>query len=301
MFEEFAIDGRAMAALERLMLGTGFAMFCQADFGAYFENLTYYATRLSKLKIDTRVVARAQEIYGSLCEPFIADIYPDGQGQTAAALEIFNSTSFVAVSNAFFDAQRNESAALLSVLDAELSSANVPGLLHQVLGIVTRTFGASLGVILLRDHNNELRVHASVGTEGLDLNDELSIPLGRGLTGRIAQSGEPEILPDLEFSDGLLNPMLRTRAGLRGKTKDGRSLRVAIPIDPALPAFTQKTDVLQVGTIALALVLLIGAGNSGAEIAMEVARRHPIWLSGRDTGHDGRRDVRRRRNAASWR
>jgi len=32
-------------------------------------------------------------------------------------------------------------------------------------------------------------------------------------------------------------------------------------------------------------VLLIGAGNSGAEIAMEVARRHPIWLSGRDTGH----------------
>jgi len=32
-------------------------------------------------------------------------------------------------------------------------------------------------------------------------------------------------------------------------------------------------------------VLLIGAGNSGAEIAMEVARRHPIWLAGRDTGH----------------
>ncbi|MGE5277559.1 MAG: flavin-containing monooxygenase [Acidobacteriota bacterium] len=32
-------------------------------------------------------------------------------------------------------------------------------------------------------------------------------------------------------------------------------------------------------------VLVAGAGNSGAEIAVEVARSHPTWLSGRDTGH----------------
>ena len=32
-------------------------------------------------------------------------------------------------------------------------------------------------------------------------------------------------------------------------------------------------------------VLLVGAGNSGAEIAMEVGRRHRTWMSGRDTGH----------------
>jgi putative flavoprotein involved in K+ transport len=32
-------------------------------------------------------------------------------------------------------------------------------------------------------------------------------------------------------------------------------------------------------------VLLVGAGNSGAEIAMELARTHPVWMSGRDTGH----------------
>ena len=31
-------------------------------------------------------------------------------------------------------------------------------------------------------------------------------------------------------------------------------------------------------------VLLVGAGNSGAEIAIEVARAHPTWLAGRDTG-----------------
>jgi putative flavoprotein involved in K+ transport len=32
-------------------------------------------------------------------------------------------------------------------------------------------------------------------------------------------------------------------------------------------------------------VLIVGAGNSGAEIALEVARDHPTWLAGRDTGH----------------
>lgn len=32
-------------------------------------------------------------------------------------------------------------------------------------------------------------------------------------------------------------------------------------------------------------VLLVGAGNSGAEIAMDLARSHEVWLAGRDVGH----------------
>lgn len=33
-------------------------------------------------------------------------------------------------------------------------------------------------------------------------------------------------------------------------------------------------------------VLVIGAGNSGAEIALDIAGHHPVWLSGRDTGQE---------------
>jgi putative flavoprotein involved in K+ transport len=33
-------------------------------------------------------------------------------------------------------------------------------------------------------------------------------------------------------------------------------------------------------------VLIVGAGNSGAEVAMELAPHHPTWLSGRDTGQE---------------
>jgi putative flavoprotein involved in K+ transport len=32
-------------------------------------------------------------------------------------------------------------------------------------------------------------------------------------------------------------------------------------------------------------VLIVGAGNSGADIALDVARTHHTWLAGRDTGH----------------
>ena len=30
---------------------------------------------------------------------------------------------------------------------------------------------------------------------------------------------------------------------------------------------------------------MVGAGNSGAEIALEVAGRHPTWLAGKESGH----------------
>jgi putative flavoprotein involved in K+ transport len=33
-------------------------------------------------------------------------------------------------------------------------------------------------------------------------------------------------------------------------------------------------------------VLVVGAGNSGAEISVEASRDHPTWLSGRDTGQE---------------
>jgi len=36
-------------------------------------------------------------------------------------------------------------------------------------------------------------------------------------------------------------------------------------------------------------VLVVGAGNSGAQIALELARFRPVWLAGRDTGHLPRR------------
>jgi putative flavoprotein involved in K+ transport len=45
-------------------------------------------------------------------------------------------------------------------------------------------------------------------------------------------------------------------------------------------------------------VLVVGAGNSGAQIALELAREHQVWLAGRDTGHLPRRT--RGRDFCEW-
>jgi putative flavoprotein involved in K+ transport len=64
---------------------------------------------------------------------------------------------------------------------------------------------------------------------------------------------------------------------------------------PRVPAFAKElgAGILQMhsseyrnlGQLKPGAVLLVGAGNSGAEIAIEVAREHPTSVSGRDTGH----------------
>jgi putative flavoprotein involved in K+ transport len=64
---------------------------------------------------------------------------------------------------------------------------------------------------------------------------------------------------------------------------------------PRIPAFAAELDpgILQLdpnryrdpSQLPAGGVLVVGAGNSGAEIAFEVSRTHPTWLSGPDTGH----------------
>jgi putative flavoprotein involved in K+ transport len=64
---------------------------------------------------------------------------------------------------------------------------------------------------------------------------------------------------------------------------------------PKMPGFANQLDpgILQLhssqyrnpGQLQEGGVLIVGAGNSGAEIAVEVGRSHPTWLSGRSTGN----------------
>ena len=56
-------------------------------------------------------------------------------------------------------------------------------------------------------------------------------------------------------------------------------------LDPAIVQI-HSSDYRNPSQLRDGAVLVAGAGNSGSEIAMELARRgHEIWMSGRDTGH----------------
>lgn len=55
-------------------------------------------------------------------------------------------------------------------------------------------------------------------------------------------------------------------------------------LDPAITQFHSRAY-CNPGQLREGPALVVGAGNSGSEIALEVAARHPTWLAGRDTGH----------------
>ena len=214
MFGEFSFDGRAMAALERLTIGTGFSVFSQTDFASFYESLQHFGKRLAKLKVSARAVARSLQIYQDLIDSYLERIFPPDQlPQVMAAMETLSWASYVAVSAAYADAQKIEAETLLSVLDAELSAGNLNALLERVLEIATHTFNANLGLILLKDADQQLlRVQAQVGFP--DALDGLSseTPIGEGFAGKIALTGEPAILPDLRTFSDILGPFLQGRA-----------------------------------------------------------------------------------------
>jgi putative flavoprotein involved in K+ transport len=66
--------------------------------------------------------------------------------------------------------------------------------------------------------------------------------------------------------------------------------------NPRIPSFARELDMSIVqlhskeyrnpSQIQKGAVLVVGAGNSGAEIAIELARHHQTWLSGPDTGQE---------------
>jgi signal transduction histidine kinase len=212
MFGEFDFDGRAMAALERLTIGTGFSIFSQTDFATFYDSLQHFGERLAKLKVSARAVARSLQIYQELIDPCLEKIFPANRlPEVMAAMETLSWATYVAVSTAYSDAQKIESDTLLSVLDAELSAANVDGLLHRVLQIATFTFNANLGVILLRDAEQVLRVQAQVGVAD-EVDDINSATLGEGLAQAIATSGEAAILADLRGCRDTVHPLLRDKA-----------------------------------------------------------------------------------------
>ena len=212
MFEEFQFDGRAMTALERLNLGTGFSICCQCDFQCFAENLSYFGTCLAKLQVDAGAVARSLELYELFCEPYVGKEFRDRRSEIVAALEMFSSAAFVAVSLAFFETQKGASSALLSVLDAELTAPDLSGLLRKVLEITASTFGAQLGTILLREPEGDgLRLAAAVGF-GSELEEDYCVRPGEGFSGRVAAGGEPDLLVlEGEGSDES-SPILRRRA-----------------------------------------------------------------------------------------
>ncbi len=212
MGAEFAFDAVVLGVLERVGIGCALRFCRNGRYEDLFENLTYYGTRLAKLQLDTRAIARSLDLWQQAAEPTLATLPEEQRSEGRATLDMLSSAIFVALSGAYFDTQKKESAAMVAVLDCELAATTLDGLLRRVLQITTETFNAAVGVLLMRDaETNTLHVRAAVGFEE-PMDCDLAIRPGQGFSGKIFASGEPGMLPDLTHSNGALNPVLRQHA-----------------------------------------------------------------------------------------
>ena len=84
-------------------------------------------------------------------------------------------------------------------------------------------------------------------------------------------------------------------AGTRRFEADNVVVAMANYQSPRLPAFAHELDpsITQIHShhyrnpsqLQEGSVLIVGAGNSGADIAIEVAQTHPTWMAGKESGH----------------
>lgn len=209
---EFGFDGRILAALERLTLAAGCSYFSHNDFPGFQENLHYFGTRLSKLQVDTRAVARSLELFQSVCDPYLSGLFPARDAAAKAALEMVSSVSFITISGSYYDAKTAESNALLALLDAELAAKDLSVLLQKVLDVTIQTFQASVGSVLLREPETNLLKVGCVAGASVDIEEDFRVPVGIGFSGKIAATGEPEMILDTSTDKGLLTAKIREQA-----------------------------------------------------------------------------------------
>ncbi|MCD6594963.1 diguanylate cyclase, partial [bacterium] len=104
-----------------------------------------------------------------------------------------------------------ESLALYEISKALISSVDYDLLLEQILWIVQESFGfAASSILLLDDEKNELYVKAAWGFQS-DVYQH-KILLGKGITGWVASSGQPLIVPDVKKDSRFISTDLDVRS-----------------------------------------------------------------------------------------
>lgn len=103
---------------------------------------------------------------------------------------------------------------------------------------------------------------------------------------------QTDVRVDRLFKDG---ERFVVTAGSQRFESDNVVVAMANYQTPRRPAFAQELDrgIVQLHShdyrnpsqLQDGAVLIVGVGNSGADIGMEVARTHPTWISGKESGH----------------
>jgi PAS domain S-box-containing protein len=147
-------------------------------------------------------------------------------------------------------ASEKRARAVREVLETALAHLTLDELLPRLLDRVRDALDADNAVILLPDEDGLLHVRATSGFQA-HVNTNVSVPLGRGVAGRIAAIGEPVIIPDLaqvEVVHSLFQELLTSLVGVPLRAPNG--LRGALHVATAGPRDFTKDDMRLLEVVA---------------------------------------------------
>jgi serine phosphatase RsbU (regulator of sigma subunit) len=163
-----------------------------------------------------------------------------------------------------------------ATLDATLADLSLETLFHELLDRVRDALEADSATVLLFDPARRvLMTHASSGLER-DVAEHVEIPLGRGITGRVAEALEPTIVDDTSAVE-VVSPSIREhlRSIVAVPLVDGDSLIGVIHVGSRqLASFSQSDlDLVQVVADRLSVSLENLRLQRAEQLARERAER----------------------------
>ncbi len=147
-------------------------------------------------------------------------------------------------------ASEMRSRAIREILETALAHLTLDELLPRLLDRVRDALDADNAVILLPDGAGQLRVRATSGFQA-HVNTNVTVPIGRGVAGKIAVDGKPIIIRDLrqvEVVHTLFQQLLSSVAGVPLRMPDGA--RGALHVATAAPRDFTEDDVRLLEVVA---------------------------------------------------
>ncbi len=171
----------------------------------------------------------------------------------------------------FESALHIEHEALLEAVGVIASTLQVDTVLQRLIHLTHRMLGFEYCTILLiGDDGRRLEVAARYGYPE-SIVQEVELSVGRGVTGRVAETGHPVIVPDVSREEHYL-------AGLRGARSE-----MVVPLkfgDQVIGVFDVQSPTLD--TFGLAEQEILSALAGIASVAIVNARNHAAALRSRD-------------------
>ena len=110
--------------------------------GQFLEQVEYNGRRLAKMNVPPPEVNNALSQFGALVEAEI-------EGRHAPAREQLQLATLLAIDGAFYQVRESETQAFFGLYHAEVEADGLPDMLRRFVGIMTRTFHARAGRLML--------------------------------------------------------------------------------------------------------------------------------------------------------